>query len=375
MYTMNRKFKFLPILSAAVLCTAQGSLAQDAANIAAPVADPYSTLRYILISLAIVLLLVIGILGNLLITAAKINYEKQKSSGVNTAVVAAIVFFLLLSNGSYAQAETAAVVTEKSWISTTPTDILMMAFVILCELVVIFYMVRVSLGLLKKEKEKVAIAKPKISWFQKWKKPASAEEDQKLDLHHDYDGIRELDNNIPGWWKMGFYASIAFGVLYLFRMFVSESMPLQAQELARANEIAEIKKAAFLKSEANNVDENTVTMLDAGGIALGYDLYVKNCVACHGDKGQGGVGPNLTDEYWIHKGGIKDIFKTIKYGVAEKGMKAWKEDFSPVQIAQISSYIRSIKNTHAAGGKEKQGEVYVEEAGAAAPVADSVNKK
>jgi cytochrome c oxidase cbb3-type subunit 3 len=129
------------------------------------------------------------------------------------------------------------------------------------------------------------------------------------------------------------------------------------------------KKAAYLKKGANNVDETNVVMLSDAEIGEGAALYAKNCIACHGDKGQGGVGPNLTDDYWIHKGGIKDIFYSIKYGWQEKGMKPWKDDFSPSQIAQLSSFIRTLKGTNPPAPKEKQGELYTEEA--SAPVADS----
>ena len=93
-------------------------------------------------------------------------------------------------------------------------------------------------------------------------------------------------------------------------------------------------------------------------------------MACHADKGQGNqTGPNLTDDYWLHKGGIKDVFYTIKYGWPEKGMRSWKEDFSPAQIAQLSSFIKSLKGSNPPGAKEPQGEKWTEEA--AAPAADS----
>jgi cytochrome c oxidase cbb3-type subunit 3 len=101
-------------------------------------------------------------------------------------------------------------------------------------------------------------------------------------------------------------------------------------------------------------------MMGAAEITEGATLYSKNCIACHGDKGQGGVGPNLTDDYWIHKGGIRDIFYTIKYGWAEKGMKSWKEDFSPVQIAQLASFVKTLHGTNPPAPKEKQGELYTE---------------
>ena len=86
------------------------------------------------------------------------------------------------------------------------------------------------------------------------------------------------------------------------------------------------------------------------------------CAPCHGAEGQGVVGPNLTDDYWLHKGSVKDVFKTIKYGVPEKGMKSWKDDFSPVQIAQIASYIKSLHGSKPANAKEPQGELYKEDA-------------
>jgi cytochrome c oxidase cbb3-type subunit 3 len=110
------------------------------------------------------------------------------------------------------------------------------------------------------------------------------------------------------------------------------------------------------------VDENTVTLLtDATALAEGKKLYGASCSPCHGADGQGVVGPNLTDDYWLHKGGIKDVFKTIKYGVQEKGMKAWKDDFSPVQLAEISSYIKSLQGTKPAGAKEPQGDLFTED--------------
>jgi cytochrome c oxidase cbb3-type subunit 3 len=109
-------------------------------------------------------------------------------------------------------------------------------------------------------------------------------------------------------------------------------------------------------------------MLDAGGISAAQSVYITNCAACHGQKGEGTVGPNLTDDYWLHGGKINDVFKTIKYGVPEKGMRAWQEDLSPVKIAQVSSFIKSLRGTNPPNAKEKQGELYVEEG---APAADS----
>ena len=120
--------------------------------------------------------------------------------------------------------------------------------------------------------------------------------------------------------------------------------------------------------------------MGAGDIAQGAAVYAQNCVACHGDKGQGGVGPNLTDDYWLHKGGIKEIFYSIKYGWQEKGMKSWKDDFSPIQIAQLTSFVKTLHGTNPPMPKAQQGELYTEDttktmnADSTKAVTDSVKK-
>ena len=124
---------------------------------------------------------------------------------------------------------------------------------------------------------------------------------------------------------------------------------------------AELEKEEYLKLAASKVDENTVTLItDAGALAEGKKLFGASCAPCHGADGQGVVGPNLTDNYWLHNGSVQDVFKVIKYGVPEKGMKSWKDDFSPVQIANITSYIKSLHGTNPANPKEPQGELYNE---------------
>ena len=86
-----------------------------------------------------------------------------------------------------------------------------------------------------------------------------------------------------------------------------------------------------------------------------------NCIACHGKDGEGTIGPNLVDDYWLHKGGIKDIFKTIKYGYPEKGMKSWQQDLPAKSINEVASYIKSLRGTNPPNAKEKQGDLYTEE--------------
>jgi len=106
-------------------------------------------------------------------------------------------------------------------------------------------------------------------------------------------------------------------------------------------------------------------LADATAIDKGKSVFIDMCAACHGKAGQGGVGPNLTDDYWLHGGSIKDVFKSIKFGWPDKGMKSWQADLSPVQIHEIASFIKTLRGTNPEGAKEKQGDLYVEEAAAA----------
>lgn len=190
------------------------------------------------------------------------------------------------------------------------------------------------------------------------------EEEDSILLDHDYDGIKELDNNLPPWWKYMFYATILSGVIYLVHYHVLKTGDLQTAEYNKAMAQAKIEVDEYMKTSANNVDESTVKLLtEASDIAAGKEVFIANCAACHGASGGStptGVGPNLTDDYWLHGGGVTDLFKTIKYGWVEKGMKSWKEDLSPMQIAQVTSYIKSLRGTNPANAKAAQGDLYTE---------------
>src|SRR5690606_25602191 len=146
--------------------------------------------------------------------------------------------------------------------------------------------------------------------------------EQTIMLDHDYDGIRELDNVLPPWWKYGFYVTILVAVIYMVVYHVTDSLPLQKAEYEASLKKAEADVAEYMKNASSNVDETSVKMLtDATDLEAGKEIHSMSCVACHGRFGEGGVGPNLTDDYWMHKGGIADIFKSIKYGWPDKGMK------------------------------------------------------
>ena len=150
----------------------------------------------------------------------------------------------------------------------------------------------------------------------------------------------------------------------------------QEEEYAQQMEQAEASIAAYLATQADQVDEtNVVALTDEDEIALGATLFQASCAVCHGAAGEGGTGPNLTDKYWLHGGGVKDIFSTIKYGVPEKGMIAWKAQLRPSDMQRLSSFILTLGGTEPSNAKEPQGELWepeeTEEEGGEGDVSDT----
>ena len=189
------------------------------------------------------------------------------------------------------------------------------------------------------------------------------EKEEEVLTDHEYDGIRELDNNLPPWWTTLFYATIAFSVVYLVYYHVLDMGPLQEEEyqIQMANAEAALEEFRAEKAEEGELidEENVNIVTDESTLAEAGRIYMQYCSACHGNEGQGGVGPNLTDNYWIHGGSVQDIFNTIKYGVPEKGMIAWQGQLSPEQMQGLSSYIlESLVGTNPPNPKESQGELY-----------------
>lgn len=188
--------------------------------------------------------------------------------------------------------------------------------------------------------------------------PVEREEEVMTD--HDYDGIVELDNNLPPWWLAGFYITIVASVIYIFYYHVYHDGNKQIRELTEAIE-AEEQRLEARRAAGFGFDESDLDVLTATAeLNKGKEIYDANCVACHAADGGGGVGPNLTDEYWIHGGAIEDIYKVIKEGVTEKGMIAWENQLSPTQMHQVASYVYKMRE-NPVEGKEPQGEKYTPE--------------
>ncbi len=187
------------------------------------------------------------------------------------------------------------------------------------------------------------------------------EEEGEIILDHNYDGIKELDNDLPPWWLYAFYASIIFAVIYNVRYDIMDG-PDQADEYAE--ELADANKAIeeYKKTAKDLVDFETVTLLtDVSDIDAGKKIFETNCVACHMSDGGGGIGPNLTDPNWILGGGIKNVFKTISEGGRDgKGMISWKSTLKPLEMQQVSSYVLSFQGTTPAKPKVPEGDVWTD---------------
>jgi cytochrome c oxidase cbb3-type subunit 3 len=364
------------MVGAVLLCVAPAAFAAGGGQ-PPKESSMYDPFVITMIIIMLILLLAIGLLANVVLGAAGYYYQKekereqQKTSTTTTAVLTTIALFLFAAP-AFAQdteATTAAVQTASTYGGLSATSFYLMVGVIGIELLVVFmllYQLRVFLSKEKLQQQLAATAaieqKPRVSIWDKMNKFRPVEQEADITLGHEYDGIRELDNRLPPWWLYGFYVSIIFAVVYLWRYHVSHTAPLSGEELQIAMTQAEEQKALYLKRSANNVDENTVKLLsDAADITSGEKVFIQNCAACHGKAGEGIVGPNLTDDYWLHGGGIKDVFKTVKYGWPEKGMRSWKDDLSPMQMAQVTSYIKSIHGTNPPNAKAQQGELYKED--------------
>ena len=208
----------------------------------------------------------------------------------------------------------------------------------------------------------------------------SEQDTQDQLLEHNYDGIQEYDNPLPTWWVTLFWISIVFAIFYpvyyhyghgkLVVEAYNEDMvafyELQAEQLLAMGEIKESTLVGLMDDDAM--------------MATGASLFVSKCAQCHGDKGEGNIGPNLTDGYWLHGGKLTDIYYTVTEGVPSKGMLAWKNQLGPAEIMSVSAFVGSLRDSNPSPAKEPQGNAFdydleailAEEAAAAVADAEEV---
>jgi cytochrome c oxidase cbb3-type subunit 3 len=358
-------------------------------------------LAVLLFIVMIILLIIIAVLAKILVGLADLKVKRKKERAGTGTIVTVLTALLLGSHSLFAQntgGPADAANTAHTIAGMSASAFYLMITVIFVELLTIIALLVNIKFIIREEKEKLIVPqteaaareekKSKLSWWDRFNKLRPVAQEAELDLGHDYDGIRELNNKLPPWWLYGFYLTIVFAGIYLWRHHVSHTAPLSAQEYERSVQMADLRVSNYLKKKGENIDENTVTLLTKPeDLRAGKEIFTRDglCGTCHGKDGSGmvggvnGVGPNLTDDYWLHGGNIKDIFKVIKYGVNGKGMPEWGSRFSPKEIAQIGSYVKSLRGSNPPVHKAPDGQLYNEPDAIPAvpvkPAADSLKEK
>ena len=292
-------------------------------------------------------------------------------------IMASTIVLLGLSQNVRAESSLVAGLQDVEWLSSIMDILLENIVVFLAGLIILFallVMYRTLMVVLEHEKRKayeeagIEIQDPSTVergpslWSQMMDKLTAAvpvSREKEVDLGHEFDGIRELDNRLPPWWLGLFYGSILFAFVYIYYYHFSgnewSSRGEYEEEVAAAERAARI----YRMQQADVVDEENVQFLtDELALEQGEVVFQSNCATCHGEKGEGGVGPNLTDPYWIHGGTINDVFSVIKYGVPEKGMVSWQAQIRPSAMEKIASFIMTLQGTEPPGGKEKEGKYH-----------------
>jgi cytochrome c oxidase cbb3-type subunit 3 len=298
--------------------------------------------------------------------------KELKSKLKNVGLI--ILTFFLTSVVANAQSTDVIEVVDKSLIQKLVgldplllIIIILMALVMFVVVITMSYMVNLSSFLIneiqRKKSPEGEYVQPRSLWEifkEKYITGTLYEsniESKEMVLDHDYDGIKELDYGMPPWLSGIFIGSIFLAIAYLIQVWGIGNIKDQVTEYEEEISKAEISIAAYRDKQANLVDENSVILLDnESDLSTGKEIFLKECRACHADDGGGGVGPNLTDNFWVHGGDIQSIFTTIKYGVPEKGMISWQSKLNPVEMQKVSSYILTLVGTSPKSPKEPQGD-------------------
>jgi cytochrome c oxidase cbb3-type subunit III len=178
-------------------------------------------------------------------------------------------------------------------------------------------------------------------------------------LEHNYDGIQEFDNPMPRWWVYIFWATIVFSVLYWLNVPGVGNGRGRVADYERDMAAAAAASAKFAASQPTSSTPEQLTALtkDASALAVGKQAFSQNCAACHRLDAGGQIGPNLTDDYWLHGAAIDQIRKSVADGVLEKGMPPWGKILKPAQLDAVVAYVVTLHGTNPANPKAPQGEL------------------
>jgi cytochrome c oxidase cbb3-type subunit 3 len=341
---------------------------------AEPAAPSHNWLITLLVLMIAIMAFVIWSLGTVLTGLSRQLMEKIRNSKTKAAVITVVL--MLSSVYSQAQDMQAIVKTEPNFGGLSSTTFYMLVTVIVIEVFAVFFLLfaikKIQGELMPQVKSETKTSSLKLWWSRIDNKyftkavPVAKEADVMLD--HNYDGIHELDNALPPWWKYGFYITIVVGVVYLFNFHVFGNGKSPDQEYTAEQAAAKIQLEMYNAQNKDNIDEANVPMAGADGIAYAKGQFKEKCIACHGELAEGkpGLGPNLTDNYWIHKGALNDVYSSIKNGYPDKGMQSWSTVFTPKEISYLASYIKSLKGSNPPNAKAPQGDLFTDE-----PAADS----
>jgi cytochrome c oxidase cbb3-type subunit 3 len=174
---------------------------------------------------------------------------------------------------------------------------------------------------------------------------------------HEVDGIQEYDNKLPNWWLLSFYGAIMFAVGYWYHYHVGGFGDLPAAAYQAELDRAAAADADRVKREGVMTPEALATLSrDKTTVAQGLQVFSTTCAACHRADGGGNVGPNLTDDFWLHGGAPDQIYKTITEGVPAKGMPPWGPMLGPAKVQAVTAYVLTLRGTNVPAGKPPQGE-------------------
>ena len=331
-------------------------------------------LSTLMIVIALLLAFVIWGMGQVLVTMGKQALDKSKHQSRSLPLIILAFFSLLSATATAEDAAAEKINVMPNYGGMDSTAFWILATVIFTEIVVIVFMMfsirRIQVELLPKtEKEKIRTLKNLWARLDKklFTKAVAVEKETDILLDHDYDGIKELDNALPPWWKYGFIVTVVIGFVYLLNFHVlgygKNPTEEYQEEIVKAQEAKELYEA----KNADKIDESNLKMPEIAGINAGKEIFTTVCWACHGKQGEGGAGPNLTDNYWLHKGSLSDIYQSIKHGYPDKGMQGWEKNYSPKEINELAGFIKTLVGTNPPNSKVPQGDIYTEE-----PVTDSI---